>query len=142
MKILFTSVPVEPAISIIKNKLQQDPQISNRTSMSIQHIITLHEYCFKNTCFPFQGKYYEQDHCAVMGSPISSFVANLFMEEFESKAISTAPTHPGFGSGMWMTLLSSNRQNIANSSFNILIPLTHIFNSTHQLQTVMDLSPS
>ena len=40
-----------------------------------------------------------------MGSPISSIVANLFMEDFERKAISTAPTNQGYALGMWMTPL-------------------------------------
>ena len=31
-----------------------------------------------------------------MGSPISTIVTNLFIEEFESEAISTAQIHQGF----------------------------------------------
>ena len=61
--------------------------------MSIPHIIQLLEFCLKNTNFLFQGKYYEQVHGAAMGSPISPLKANLFMEELEAKALSTAP-HP------------------------------------------------
>ena len=86
VKAVFTSVPVDPAISIIKNKLQQDPQLHKRTSMYIQHITTLLEFCLKNTCFLFQGTYYEQVHGKAMGFPISPLVANPFIEEFESKA--------------------------------------------------------
>ena len=37
----------------------------------------------RNICFLFQGKYYEQVHGTAFVSPISSLVANLFMEEFE-----------------------------------------------------------
>ena len=36
--------------------------------------------------------YYEQVHGAAMGSPISLLIANLVMEGFEVKALSTAPT--------------------------------------------------
>ena len=49
--------------------------------------------CLKNTYFLFQGNYYEQVHGAAMSSPIRPLIANLFMEEFEVKALSTAP-HP------------------------------------------------
>ena len=38
VKALFTSIPVDPAISIIKHKLQQDTDPWNRISISIQHI--------------------------------------------------------------------------------------------------------
>ena len=50
------------------------------TSMPIQHIISLLEICLRNTYFLLQSKYYEQMHGVAMGSPISPFVANLFME--------------------------------------------------------------
>ena len=64
------------------------------TQMSIPQIVTLLEFCLKNTYFLFQGKYYEQVHGAAMGSPISPLIANLFMEEFEAKALQSAPRPP------------------------------------------------
>ena len=50
------------------------------------------EFCFKNTYFSFQGQFYEQVEGAAMGSPVSPIVANLYMEYFEQKALSTATT--------------------------------------------------
>ena len=61
--------------------------------MYIKKIITLVEFCLKNKYFLFQGKYYEQVKGAAPGSPINSLIANLFIEEFEVKALSSAP-HP------------------------------------------------
>ena len=91
--VLFTSAPVDTAISIISHKLEQDTWLHQRTSISMEHITTLLEFCPTNTYFIFQGKYYEQVHGAAMGSPISSIVANLFIEGFETKAIKSA-TYP------------------------------------------------
>ena len=93
VKAFFTSVPVAPSIQIVKQRLQQDPTLLQRTSLSIQQITTLLEFCLTNTYFLFQGKYYEQVQFAAMGSPISPLIANLFMEEFEVKILSTCP-HP------------------------------------------------
>ena len=45
------------------------------------------------TSFQFQGRFFEQLYGAGMGSPISPIVANLYMENFETKAINTAG-HP------------------------------------------------
>ena len=59
--------------------------------MSINQIITLLEFCLTNTYFLFQGKYYEQVQGAAIGSPIIPLIANLFMEEFEVKALSYCP---------------------------------------------------
>ena len=53
-----------------------------------------------------------------MGSPVSPIVANLYMEYLEQKALSTAPTPPGSGAGMWMTPLSSTRKPTNKASFN------------------------
>ena len=62
--------------------------------MKVKHIISLLEFCLKTTYFPFQGRFYEQISGADMGSPISPIVANLFMEDFEVKAINTAQNPP------------------------------------------------
>ena len=94
---LFTSVPVDPAINMVQQRLTQDPTLSQRTQMSIPQIVTLLEFCLKNTYFLFQDKYYEQVNGVAMGSPISPLIANLFMEEFEVKALQSAPHPPAFG---------------------------------------------
>ena len=93
VKALFTSVPVQPAIQIVKQRLQQDNTLPQRISMSIPQITSLLEFCLTHTYFLFQGKYYEQVQGAAMGSPISPLIANIFMEEFEVKALSSIP-HP------------------------------------------------
>ena len=62
--------------------------------MSIYHVSTLLEFCLKNMYFLFQGKYYKQVHGAAVESLICLNVANLCMEEFETKAINTAANPP------------------------------------------------
>ena len=62
--------------------------------MSVKKIITLLEFCLKSPYFTFQGRYFEQQEGAAMGSPISPIVANLYMEGFETKAISSSPQPP------------------------------------------------
>ena len=71
VKALFTSVPVHPAIQIVKQRLQQGNTLPQKTNMSIPQITSLLEFCLTNTYFLFQGKYYEQVQGAAMGSPIS-----------------------------------------------------------------------
>ena len=71
VKALFTSVPITSVINTIRDPLTKDQGLQNRTSMTVQQIIYLLEFCLKNTYFVFQGKYYEQLEGATMGSPIS-----------------------------------------------------------------------
>ena len=91
VSVLYTSVPTDPALQIIKNLLEKDPTLGNRTVLGVKDIILLLEFCLKNTYFSFQGQFFEQVKGAAMCSPISPIVANLYMEYLEQKALSTAP---------------------------------------------------
>ena len=93
VKALFTSVSIQPALTIIEKMLEEDPGLQERTSMTVKNIICLLEFCPRSTYFTFQNQYYEQVEGAAMGSAISSIVANPYMESFETGAISTSP-HP------------------------------------------------
>ena len=57
---------------------------------SPHHINSTHEFCLKNMYFLFQDQFYEQVEGVAMGSPV--IVANLYMDYFEKKALSTVPT--------------------------------------------------
>ena len=59
-----------------------------------------------------------------MGSPVNPIIANLYMEHFEQKALSTSPHSPGSGTDVWMTLLSSTGKSTKMTSFNTLTVLT------------------
>ena len=115
---LITSVPIDPALKIIKDLLVKDPTLKDRTVIGIDDIILLLEFCLKNTYFSFQGQFFEQVEGVAMGSPVSPIVANLYMEYLEQKALSTAPNPPGPGAGMWMTPLVSTRKPINKASYN------------------------
>ena len=67
---LITSVPVDPAISIIKGLLVKNPTLKVRTAMSVEDIVLLLEFCLKNTYFSFEGQFYEQVEGVAMGSPV------------------------------------------------------------------------
>ena len=82
VKALFTSVPIQSVINIIQNKLANDKDLHQRTSMVICHIINLLEFCLKSSYFVFQGNFYEQKEGAAMGAPLSPIIANIFKEDF------------------------------------------------------------
>ena len=93
---LFASVPVDPALNIIRDLLEKDHTLKERTVLAVTDIILLLEFCLKNIYFSFQDQFYEQVEGVDMGSPVSPIVPNLYMEYLEQKALSTAPHPPRF----------------------------------------------
>ena len=89
---LFTLIPIDPALNIIRDLLDKDHTLKESTVLVVSDIILLLEFCPKNTYFSFQDQFYEQVEGAAMGSPVSPIIANLYMEYLEQKALSTAPT--------------------------------------------------
>ena len=91
---LFTNVPIDEAISLIRRRLREDETLGDRTILSPEWVAELLEMCLKSTYLSYGGDFYEQKEGAVMGSPVSAVVANLYMEFFEELALETAPTRP------------------------------------------------
>ena len=114
---LFTSVPIDPALNIIKDLLEKDEKLNDRTVLSVQNTTELLWFCLHNTYFSFQNKFYEQVEGAAMDSPISPIVANLYMEYFEKKPPCLLLIPPGHGTGLWMTHGSSNNRPINRHSW-------------------------
>ena len=54
---LFTSVPIDPALNIIKDLLEKDEKLNDRTVLSVQNIIELLGFCLHNTYFSFQTSF-------------------------------------------------------------------------------------
>ena len=107
VRALFTSVPIKPALKVIEKLLKEDPDLQKRTTMSTKHIMDLLEFCLRSTYFTFRSKFYEQVEGAAMCSLINPIVANLFMENFELRALHSSPNPLYCGRGLLMTPLLS-----------------------------------
>ena len=46
---LFTSVPIDPALNMIRDLLEKDEKLNDRTVLSIQNIMELLGFCLHNT---------------------------------------------------------------------------------------------
>ncbi len=64
------------------------------TPLSPHDIVRLLELCLKHTYFAFQDQFYLQIHGAAMGSPVAALTCNLYMEDFEQKALNTFAHKP------------------------------------------------
>ena len=93
VKSLFTSIPVDLALTITNQRLQQDQDLAKTTNMSISNIMRLLEFVLNHNYFKHDNTHYKQVFGFAMGSPISPVIADLVMEEIEETAIPTA-SHP------------------------------------------------
>ena len=48
----------------------------------------------RSTYFMFQNQFHEQIEVITMGSPLSLFIVNLYMEEFEKRSIDSSLLNP------------------------------------------------
>ena len=94
---LFTSIPVELAVSVTKERLAKDDSLVDRTSLSVDEICLLLEFCLKATEFTFQKDFYRQVFGCAMGSPVSALMADIVMEDVESRILS----HRNFSVMVW-----------------------------------------
>ena len=92
---LFTSIPVDQAIEVVKDKLEKDHKLRNRCELSIGQLLQLLTFCLNTTYFCYEGTFYKQKQGTAMGSSVSPVIANLYMEDFEQRAIASAP-HPPY----------------------------------------------
>jgi hypothetical protein len=90
---LFTSVPEDKALVIIEQRLEDEVTLQDQTKLSVKQVISLLKLWLETTYFIYDDTFYRQIHGAAMGSPVSPIVCNLYMEDFEIHAISTA-SHP------------------------------------------------
>jgi len=87
---LFTNTPISEALEIIRNQLENDKRLKDRTNLETDDIMELLESVVTTTYFTFRGVIYQQRSGTAMGSPVSPIIANLFMEWLEQPAIATA----------------------------------------------------
>ena len=69
MSSLFTNVPVDVAVQVIRDRLQNDRILSYRATLSPDRVAELLEVCLKSTYFSHEGTFYEQCEGVAMGSP-------------------------------------------------------------------------
>jgi len=91
---LFTNVPIEGSVEAARRKLESDPGLVDRTTLTPAEISDLLDFVLRSTYFQYNGSIYEQQEGAAMGSPVSAVIANLYMEAFEEQVIESAPYKP------------------------------------------------
>ena len=90
---LYTNVPIDDALAIIKELLENDENPPDRTPLSLKNVLDFLELLLRTTFFIFNGTYYQQTEGVAMGGPPSSIVAEIYMQATEMTALTTT-SHP------------------------------------------------
>ena len=124
---LFTSVPVEENLILIYERLTAGASLSDRTALSPQQVTDLLRMCLTTTYFKYDGGFYAQIEGAAMGSPVSPIVANLFIEDYEGKALEAYQDQPKYWGRMWMTPSQWSKLHTSSQSHSIWTLNTQAF---------------
>ena len=81
---LFTNVPLKDCLEVIKGKLSDQ-------ELPKDYIVFI-ERCLDGNYLLFRDQYYLQIDGVAMGSPLAPVIANIWMEHFEDRALSTGPS--------------------------------------------------
>ena len=104
---LFTRVPVNEALVVISQRLQNDATLKDRTNIDVPDLCTLVELCLKSTHFQFGKSFFEQVEGAAMGSPLSPIVANISWKTLRRRPWRPPPGNQRCVAGTSMMSLSS-----------------------------------
>ena len=86
-------MPIDDALAIIKELLENDETLPDRTPLSPKNVLDLLEFLPRKPFFIFNGTYCQQTEGVAMGRPPLSIVAEIYMQGTESTA-STTTSHP------------------------------------------------
>ena len=91
---LFTKIPTGLAVEIAKSRLEALDNLEEITSWSVEDICKGLQICLDATNLTFREKHYKQIFGTATGSPVSTVVANLVMEDVKKRALSTFHSPP------------------------------------------------
>ena len=87
---LFPNIPIPDTINILENLLEKN----NISKQKIFEYIKLTNLCMRQNTFKFNNNYFQQTYGTAMGNPLSPFLANVFMNNFETNFKNSNPEFP------------------------------------------------
>ena len=80
---MYTNIPISETIDIIKENLTK----TNTSTEQINEIIEVLKVITKQNYFTFENKFWSQEDGLPMGSPISSLLAEIYLQHYETQLI-------------------------------------------------------
>ena len=91
---LFTKVPTDETLAVVRDKLAADPLLEERTCIPIDNLMEMLTFCVETIYFRIGSDIYQQEEGLSKGSPLSPVLANIYMEYFEEMALGSTSRKP------------------------------------------------
>ena len=95
---LFTKVPTNETLAVVRDKLAADPWLEECTCIPIDNRMEMLTFCVETTYFGMGSDIYWQEEGLAMGLPLTPVLANIYMEYFEEMALGSTSLKPS----MWL----------------------------------------
>ena len=76
---VLTKVPVLEALEVIRDLLENDDTLHQRTNFSVEVLCDLSKFCLTSCYFVFNDKFFIQSDGVAMGSSLGCVVANIYV---------------------------------------------------------------
>lgn len=93
IKSLFTEVPTNKTLKMVGTKLEKRNTLA-WIILSVYVIIEMFGTCINTTYFQVDNKFYHKKFGMAMGSPLSSPLSDIFMEDFEKRTLDQYYSRP------------------------------------------------
>lgn len=80
---MYNNIPINETLEVIKKKLKNN----NENNSFINNLIIIIRNICNQNYFTFNSKYYTQTKGLAMGSPISSIMSEIYIQDLENKII-------------------------------------------------------
>ena len=91
---LFTKVPIDETLTVVRDKLAADPLLEECTCIPIDNLMEMLTFCVETTYFGMGSDIYRQEEGLAVGSSLSPGLANIYTEYFEEMALGSISLKP------------------------------------------------
>ena len=84
---LYPSIPIDKALDCIRERLQKDETLAERTEWKPNDIVNLLQICLETHFKTLDGRIFTQTDGTPIGKSISELIADIYMNWFEEQYI-------------------------------------------------------
>lgn len=128
IKNLYTNIPVEETLTILEKNLKKTNHLDND---KITEIINLTKMTLSQNYFEYNGDFYTQERGLAMGSPLSSIMADIFLNHIENNYILNNQKNPLVKNIVYYHRYVDDILCLFNGNTRQIDILTKFFNNIH-----------